>query len=337
MSSSNELPDNASPISESVPRFVDPTIREDAAGDHSEAKTSPLLPYDPLPTPPFAQRKAHRNPKTIDPNDREGEQAEDDAEGYLAPPPPAPPVPPSVNVLILVTGSVAAIKLGVLLDQFEGERCSIRIAATKSAFYFIHRAQRSKNPIPFQSIVTDDDEWKQWEVVSDAVVHIELRRWADMVLIAPLDANSLAKISNGLCDNLVTCVMRAWEVGKKPVMIAPAMNTAMWMHPVTRQQVETLRQWYSVPGHSSAYDSTRFCPVQKPGDAGSAACPAGPATALPETLEEGMFQVLWPVCKRLACGDVGIGGMASVEEIVRGVRHTMELIRSKKLEDIMPL
>nr|XP_060611535.1 phosphopantothenoylcysteine decarboxylase isoform X4 [Anolis sagrei ordinatus] len=60
------------------------------------------------------------------------------------------------------------------------------------------------------------------------------------MLVAPLDANSLAKVANGLCDNLLTCVIRAWDLSK-PLLFCPAMNTAMWEHPITAQQVEKLK------------------------------------------------------------------------------------------------
>ena len=76
----------------------------------------------------------------------------------------------------------------------------------------------------------------------DPVLHIELRRWADLCLVAPLSANSLAKLSNGLADNLLTSTLRAWDLSR-PVVVAPAMNTFMWEHPVTRQQLDVLTQW----------------------------------------------------------------------------------------------
>ena len=58
----------------------------------------------------------------------------------------------------------------------------------------------------------------------------------------PLSANTLAKISNGLCDNLLTCVARAWDFSK-PCLIAPAMNTFMWDHPTTQPQIDRLKSW----------------------------------------------------------------------------------------------
>jgi len=65
----------------------------------------------------------------------------------------------------------------------------------------------------------DDDEWRQWKRVGDPVMHIELRRWADVMVIAPLSANTLAKAAGGMCDNLLTCVLRAWDWGR-PLLVS---------------------------------------------------------------------------------------------------------------------
>lgn len=95
----------------------------------------------------------------------------------------------------------------------------------------------------------DEEEWEQWKKRGDIVLHIELRKWADCLLIAPLSANTLAKISTGICDNLLTQVCRAWDmeihkagharVGllKKPIVACPSMNTMMWEHPITAKQL----------------------------------------------------------------------------------------------------
>ena len=74
----------------------------------------------------------------------------------------------------------------------------------------------------------------------DPVLHIELRKWADVMVIAPLSANTLAKAANGMCDNLLTSVIRAWEP-HKPMVIAPAMDTVMWESPFTEEHIGSLR------------------------------------------------------------------------------------------------
>ncbi|KAE8253989.1 hypothetical protein A4X13_0g3585 [Tilletia indica] len=86
----------------------------------------------------------------------------------------------------------------------------------------------------------DVDEWSSWKKVGDPVLHIELRRWADVVLLAPCDANTLAKLANGICDNLLTSFFRALSPST-PTFIFPAMNTLMYEHPLTGQHLEILQ------------------------------------------------------------------------------------------------
>ena len=86
---------------------------------------------------------------------------------------------------------------------------------------------------------TDPDEFALWKN-EGKVLHIMLKSWADVFLIAPLDANSLAKIANGLADNLLSCVARAWPVNRKILIIAPAMNTDMWEHPLTAKHIDVV-------------------------------------------------------------------------------------------------
>ncbi|KAJ2737794.1 Phosphopantothenoylcysteine decarboxylase, partial [Coemansia sp. BCRC 34301] len=84
------------------------------------------------------------------------------------------------------------------------------------------------------------DEWSEWKKIGDPVLHIELRKWADICVVAPLDANTMAKVATGFCDNLLTCVLRAWDMAK-PRIVCPAMNPMMWEHPITDAQIGTLK------------------------------------------------------------------------------------------------
>lgn len=88
---------------------------------------------------------------------------------------------------------------------------------------------------------TDEEEWGVWKKIGDPILHIELRRWADIVLVAPCSANMLAKISNGICDNLATSILRALPP-TTPTFLFPAMNTAMWLHPLTAKQLKIVTE-----------------------------------------------------------------------------------------------
>ncbi|TKS73499.1 Phosphopantothenoylcysteine decarboxylase [Collichthys lucidus] len=143
----------------------------------------------------------------------------------------------SCRVLVGVTGSVAALKLPLLVSQLlQLPGVDVRVITTEHAKHFYNPAEVSV------TIYSDSDEWEVWTQRSDPVLHIELRRWADLLVIAPLDANTLGKIANGICDNLLTCVVRAWDTSR-PLLFCPAMNTAMWQHPITAQQVSRLKEF----------------------------------------------------------------------------------------------
>lgn len=144
------------------------------------------------------------------------------------------------NILIGCTGSVASIKLPLLVQKLRdsGHDVDIKVIVTQHAEHFF-----TSGDIPADvQICRDQDEWDSWRGRGDPVLHIELGKWADLCVIAPLDANSLAKMAQGLCDNLLLCTARAWDFAK-PLLFCPAMNTRMWEHPITAQQIETLRSW----------------------------------------------------------------------------------------------
>lgn len=148
----------------------------------------------------------------------------------------------TLKILIGCTGSVASVKIPVLVQQLMQQRFAgyvateLKIVATDKALHFFDRSLIPRS-VP---LLVDEDEWMTWRKMSDPVLHIELRRWADIMVIAPLDANTMAKIACGLCDNLLTCVVRAWDL-QKPLLFCPAMNTHMWCHPITAKHVAALK------------------------------------------------------------------------------------------------
>lgn len=182
------------------------------------------------------------------------------------------------NILVGASGSVASIRVPRLLTQLLQQGAQVRLVVTECAEHFVS----VEEPLPTEAqVYTDRDEWSQWSQLSDAVLHIELRKWADIFVIAPMSANTLAKLANGLCDNLLTCVARAWPlqcIHTKPLIVAPAMNTCMWRHPVTTSHINAL---------------TAFG-----------------------------ISIINPISKTLACGDIGIGAMEEVSNIVA---HVMAL------------
>jgi phosphopantothenoylcysteine decarboxylase len=197
------------------------------------------------------------------------------------------------NVLLGVTGSVAAIYTQPLFHELCAAGHAVKVVATAASLYFFDPATLAA------ALVVDADEWPGERYRrGDTVLHIELRRWADVLLVAPLDANTLAKIALGLADNTLTCVWRAWD-RSRPVVLAPAMNTLMWEHPATARHLRQISK-----------------------DMGTADAPALAVDALVEWINRQgtRLGIVAPVSKSLACDDVGVGAMAERDAIIEALR-----------------
>lgn len=139
------------------------------------------------------------------------------------------------RILWGISGSVATVRADRLADALSkiGE---VQAVVTRRGRHFL-------DPLPDSILVHDDEsEWSTWSKLGDPVLHIELRRWADAFVIAPLTADALAKTAYGICDTLLLSVARAWDFSK-PMILAPAMNTRMWEHPTTAEHLRRVRAW----------------------------------------------------------------------------------------------
>ena len=207
------------------------------------------------------------------------------------------------NIILGMTGSVASIKAEDLISSaaliprlpVPDGIPALRVVATKAAKHFFDWDMAidkwARSAVGFHS---DEEEWRDWKKVGDTVLHIELRRWADIMVVAPCSANTLAKMANGLCDDLLSCIVRAWDFNDpyKRMLIAPAMNTMMWESPFTRKHLATLVEL----GGGTMDDQNRVV-------------------------------IVGPVEKTLACGDVGNGAMAAPKDIMQMVEKLGHDIR----------
>lgn len=121
----------------------------------------------------------------------------------------------------------------LLLEVFE-----VKVVITKNSQRFFD-LDATKKMAP---VFDDESEWYTWKKRGDEILHIALRNWADAFLIAPLSANTLAKMVHGSADNLLLTIARAWNF-KKPFVVAPSMNKFMWDHPLTREHITKLMSW----------------------------------------------------------------------------------------------
>ena len=130
------------------------------------------------------------------------------------------------KILIGITGSIAAYKIILLTRLFVKAGAEVKIVMTPAARDFVSPltlSTLSKNSVLVE--LFSEDSWSN---------HVMLGRWADVLLIAPLTCNTLAKMANGLCDNLL---LATYLSATCPVCVAPAMDEDMWHHPTTRQNL----------------------------------------------------------------------------------------------------
>ena len=219
------------------------------------------------------------------------------------------------HLLLAASGSVATIKLPNILNALSSYKfLSIRVILTKTAAKFLTGQSAEQPPLEdlkcmknVDAIYFDEDEWTKPWIRGDNILHIELRRWAHLMVIAPLSANSLAKMTAGISDDLMLSVLRAWDTTgtidglKKRVIVAPAMNTAMWRHPITKKQIQVLED-----------------------DWGISKSP------------DGWVEVLRPIEKTLACGDVGDGAMMEWKQIVSVIEARLHFVGAKGTCPIRP-
>lgn len=139
-----------------------------------------------------------------------------------------------MKVLLGICGSIAAYKSAYLVRHFIKAGHEVKVIMTQGAADFVAPltlATLSKNPVHTQFFDKSNGVW---------VNHVELGNWADVFLIAPASANTLAKMANGLCDNLL---LATYLSATCPVIIAPAMDRDMFLHPGTQKNIDTLESF----------------------------------------------------------------------------------------------
>ena len=138
----------------------------------------------------------------------------------------------NANILLGVSGGVAAYKAVDLASKLTGAGASVKTVMTANACQLV--APKSFEAVTSGPVYTD-----LWSASQDHdVEHVSVATWADLVVVAPATANILAKIAGGICDDLLSTILCVcWQ---RPVLLAPAMNTRMWANPIVQRNVRTL-------------------------------------------------------------------------------------------------
>jgi phosphopantothenoylcysteine synthetase/decarboxylase len=192
------------------------------------------------------------------------------------------------NILLGVTGGIAAYKAVDLASKLTAAGARVRTVMTESACRLV--APKSFEAVTGQPVFTslwnDPGPWTRNDVLGTPApghptAHIALADWARLVVVAPATADILAKVAHGICDDLLSTVLcTCWAT---PTVFAPAMNTRMWENPATQRNVRTL-------------------------------CGQG-------------VRLIGPCAGRLACGTEGLGRMAEPQEILAVIEEMTAAIR----------
>ena len=135
------------------------------------------------------------------------------------------------TVLIGITGGIAAYKICELIRMFKRQNANVRVICTPNALNFVTK-------LTLQNLSQNEVGVDEFEIPDFKPEHISYADEADIMIIAPATANTIGKIANGICDNLLTSIVCAF---RKPVVIAPAMNCNMWENPIIQENIQKLR------------------------------------------------------------------------------------------------
>ncbi len=134
------------------------------------------------------------------------------------------------NILIGITGGIAAYKICELIRMFKRQGANVRVVCTPNALNFVTK-------LTLRNLSQNEVGVEEFDIPDFKPEHISYADEAEIMIIAPATANTISKIASGICDNLLTSIACAF---KKPVIIAPAMNCNMWENPVIQENLQKL-------------------------------------------------------------------------------------------------
>ena len=144
----------------------------------------------------------------------------------------------NLNILLGVTGGVAAYKAVDLASKLAAAGANVQTVMTENARRFI-------GPVSFEAVTRSNVHTSMWNPPEGYKIgHIALADWSDIIIVAPASANIIGKIANGICDDLLSTILCAcWPLIKSgTVLLAPAMNNNMWENPAVQKNIETVKK-----------------------------------------------------------------------------------------------
>lgn len=141
----------------------------------------------------------------------------------------------NANILLLMSGSIACAKASSLISEWSKQGHRVRVACTRSVAEFV-------GPATLQGLGAET-VFDNVFAANQAMEHISLGKWADVIVAAPATSNLINKLATGIADDAVTTLWQAAYGQGKPMFIVPAMNTRMWRYPATQASIARLKQW----------------------------------------------------------------------------------------------
>ena len=143
-----------------------------------------------------------------------------------------------INILLLITGSIAAVRIPTLVSNLAKNNFEVKCVLTKNAEKLVQPL--SLSILSRNNCILDDDQWVKR---SSSPLHIDLSEWADIIIIAPLTATTLSKWATGNADGLVSSILIA---NRKPLIVAPSMNKNMWFNAAVQNNFQTIKTYPNV-------------------------------------------------------------------------------------------
>ncbi|MCF7874229.1 MAG: hypothetical protein K9M00_05310 [Candidatus Omnitrophica bacterium] len=138
------------------------------------------------------------------------------------------------NVLVGVCGGIAAYKVCQLVRTLVKNNYSVKVMMTPAATEFIR-------PLVFKQLTNNPVYWEMFSCTLEDTQHIKLSEWANLAVVAPLSANTLSKVACGICDNLLTTAICAFD-SKNPLLLVPSMNEKMWNNLIIKENLSRLKK-----------------------------------------------------------------------------------------------